>query len=387
VTQSIRRLLPILALTVFCSNLGNGIISPLLPVYAETLGANGFWLGVIFAGTSISSAVLMPFAGRFSDRRGRKLVLSVGIFGLMITSFAYAWADSIASLVAVRFIQGAAMAMVMPISQAYIGDITPPGEEGKWMGIFNATFIAGFGSGPLLGGVVADHFGINTAFYIMGVLNLISFSGVLIFLPEVTERRKSAGQFSIRGITASRITRGVFSYQLGAAANRGIMTTFVPVFAVSAAVGLSTSLIGTILTTSIVINSLLQIPSGNLADRFNRKYMIVLGSLGVALSMVLMPLSNGFWLLLLIMLIGGIFDAVSTPPAMAAIIQEGRKFGMGVSTSVSNMGSGLGMGLAPIIAGFVVDAAGVTSAFYVAAVIVFICTAAFGFFTRRSARF
>ena len=383
VSQTIRSLLPILGLTVFSSNLGNGIIAPLLPLYAEKMGASGVWLGVIFAGVSISSAIFMPFAGRFSDRRGRKLILCTGLCGLTLTSFAYVWADSIASLTIVRFIQGAASAMVLPIAQAYIGDITPQGEEGKWMGIFNATFITGFGSGPLLGGVISDHFGMNTAFYTMGILNLISFLGAAFFLPEIAQRRKTAGQFSFRGITASNITRGIFSYQVGASANRGIMTAFLPVFA-TIFIGLSPSFVGTILTVSIIGNSILQIPSGNLADRLNRRNMIILGSLGVAVSMLLMPLANGFWLVLAFMAIGGIFDACSTPPAMAAIIKEGRKYGMGVATSVSNMGGGLGMGLAPILAGFVVDLVDVKSAFYVAAAIVLLSTVVFSLFTRRS---
>jgi len=383
VSQTIRSLLPILGLTVFSSNLGNGIIAPLLPLYAEKMGASGVWLGIIFAGVSISSAIFMPFAGRFSDRRGRKLILCTGLCGLTLTSFAYVWADSIASLTIVRFIQGAASAMVLPIAQAYIGDITPQGEEGKWMGIFNATFITGFGSGPLLGGVISDHFGMNTAFYTMGILNLISFLGAAFFLPEIAQRRKTAGQFSFRGITASNITRGIFSYQVGASANRGIMTAFLPVFA-TIFIGLSPSFVGTILTVSIIGNSILQIPSGNLADRLNRRNMIILGSLGVAVSMLLMPLANGFWLVLAFMAIGGIFDACSTPPAMAAIIKEGRKYGMGVATSVSNMGGGLGMGLAPILAGFVVDLVDVKSAFYVAAAIVLLSTVVFSLFTRRS---
>lgn len=383
-TQSIRRLLPILALTIFCSNLGNGIIAPLLPVYAETLGANGFWLGVIFSGSSITSAVLMPFIGRLSDRRGRKIILIIGLLGLSATSFAYMWAQSIGSLLAVRLFQGMASAMVAPISQAYIGDITPPGQEGKWMGIFNATFVVGFGTGPLLGGIVAEYFGMDTAFIIMGFLNLASFLSVLVFLPEITDRKKSAGQFSFKDITTSGVTKGVFSFQLGSATNRGIMTTFIPVFAVSVAVGLNTSLIGTVLTITILTNSLLQIPAGAIADRFSRKKLIIIGSLGMILHMLLIPVSNGFWLLTAFLVIGAFFDAASTLPAMAAIVQEGRKHGMGVTTSVSMMGQGLGMGLAPIIAGIIVDATDLRAAFYVAAGITVLSLLGFMLATRKT---
>lgn len=383
--QSIRRLLPVLAMTIFSSNLGNGIIAPILPIYAKEMGASGIWLGIIFAGVAIASAIIMPFAGRFSDRHGRKSVLCVGLFGITITSFAYAWSDTIAALVVVRFAQGAAAAMVMPIAQAYIGDITPEGEEGKWMGIFNATFIIGFGSGPLLGGVVADHFGMDIAFYIMGFLNLVSLLAALVFLPEIAERRMTAGRFSFRAITASHVTRGVFSFQLGVSANRGIMTTFVPVFAV-AFIGLSPSIIGTIMTVAIIGNSLLQVPSGNLADKLNRKYMIYLGILGLALSMVVMPYANSLWLLLAFMIMGSIFDACSTPPAMAAIIQEGRNYGMGVATSIANMGQGLGMGIAPILAGVFVDAFDVRAAFYVSAALGILSMIGFGLFVRRTAK-
>jgi MFS family permease len=84
------------------------------------------------------------------------------------------------------------------------------------------------------------------------------------------------------------------------------------------------------------------------------------------------------------MVIGAIFYACSTPPAMAAIIQEGRKYGMGVATSVSNMGGGLGMGLAPILAGFIVDLLEVKSAFYVSAAIVLISIVVFNQFIRRA---
>lgn len=382
-SQNIRRLLPVLALTIFSSNLGNGIIAPLLPIYAKDLGASGVWLGIIFAGTSIASALLMPFTGRLSDRHGRKLFLAFGIGGLTVTSFAYIWANSVAALTIVRFVQGAAAALVLPIAQAYIGDITPQGQEGKWMGIFNATFIIGFGTGPLLGGVVADHFGMNTAFYIMGFLNLMAFLSTVVFLPEILQRRQSSGRFSLKLITASNITRGVFSYQIGASSIRGIMTTFIPVFAVTMA-GLNSSLIGTILTVTIIANSLLQVPFGNLADKLNRRRMILVGALGTAISMMLVPVADGFWLLLLFLGFGALFDGISSPAAIAAIIQEGRKYGMGVATSVSNMGAGLGMGLAPILAGFFVDIFDVGKAFYVATAIIIVCIGIFSFLTRHS---
>ena len=81
---------------------GIGIIAPLLPIYARDLGATGVWVGVIFAGYAISRTVVLPFVGRLSDRRGRKMVISVGLLIFTITSFTYVLADNVAILFVIR---------------------------------------------------------------------------------------------------------------------------------------------------------------------------------------------------------------------------------------------------------------------------------------------
>ena len=136
--------------------LGIGIIAPLLPIYADNLGATGIWIGIVFAGFSISRAIIMPFIGKLSDQHGRKRFICIGLLLYAITSLGFIWADSVYQLVLVRFLQGAVAAMIVPIAQAYMGDLAPEGEEGKWMGYFNAVFFTGFGLGPLMGGALSE---------------------------------------------------------------------------------------------------------------------------------------------------------------------------------------------------------------------------------------
>ncbi len=64
----IKKIFPILALPIFSSMLGVGIVAPLLPLYAENMGATGSWLGIVFAGFAISLAIFLPIIGRLSDR-------------------------------------------------------------------------------------------------------------------------------------------------------------------------------------------------------------------------------------------------------------------------------------------------------------------------------
>jgi DHA1 family multidrug resistance protein-like MFS transporter len=383
VSHTIKSVFPVLALSIFSSMMGIGIIAPLLPIYAENLGATGVWIGIIFSGYAVSRTILLPFAGRLSDRRGRKIILSIGLFAFAITSFAYVLADNIALLLIIRLLQGASFSFVQPIAQAYIGDIAPEGEEGKWMGLLNAAFFIGWGSGPLIGGVLAEHLGIDSVFYTMGALNMLAFVVVAFFLPEITHReRASVAGASFREVISSSVTRGLFSFNLGVASHRGIVQTFIPIFA-ALTIGLSTSLVGTILTVIVLGASLIQIPAGQLADRFNRRVIVIIGCAGILVSMLIVPQARSFWPLLVFLAIAGIGDAVALPSASALVIEEGRKFGMGMAMAVFNMGMGVGMSIGPILAGLVADYLGVQYAFYFAAAIIFISAVAFSQFTRK----
>lgn len=138
--KMIRKVFPVLALALFPSLLGVGIITPLLPFYSEKLGANDIWIGVIYAIFFISRTIVTPFIGRLADRRGRKLLLTIGLLSSAIISLGYIGALDPTQLTIVRLVHGAAAGMIQPIAQAYVGDLSPKGEEGKWMGYYNTVF-------------------------------------------------------------------------------------------------------------------------------------------------------------------------------------------------------------------------------------------------------
>jgi len=361
----IRKVFPILALSIFSSMLGVGIISPLLPLYAENLGATGIWLGVIFASFSITRALFMPLIGKLSDRWGRKPFVSLGLLVYSIISLGYIWAGSVCQLTLVRLIQGAAAGMIIPISLAYIGDISPRGEEGRWMGYFNAAFFTGFGLGPLMGGALSDHFGMHTAFSVMGGLNFLAFLVTSLLLPE---SRRSGGQnsSSFRGVLESSLFKGLFSFRLSYALGRGIFATFLPIFA-SIYVGLSPTAIGILLAANILLMSMLQICSGRMADRLNQKAMVILGGSISLAYLALIPLAQDFWELLGLCILGGLGGAISLPAASALVVGEGRKLGMGVSMGAFNMAFSIGMAAGPIISGGIADLTSIGSVFYFAA--------------------
>ena len=378
----IKKIFPILALSVFSSMLGAGLIAPLLPLYAEDMGATGIWLGIILGGYHVSRTIFLPIIGRLSDRSGRKLFICVGLLIYAIISLGYIWADNVSQLTLVRLIQGAAAGMIIPIAQAYVGDISPEGEEGRWMGYFNAAFLTGFGVGPLMGGALTDHFGMNVAFSTMGGLNLLAFLIAAVFLPEIRQRKIATSSHpSFIKMSTSGMVKGLFSFRLVDALGRGAFATFLPIFA-AIYIGLSPTLIGVLLATDILLMALLQIHTGSIADRFNRRALVILGSLIKLTFLALIPLMHSFWQLFGLCVLQGLGGAISLPAASALIVEEGRKFGMGSTIAIFTISMSIGMAIGPLLGGVMTDFVSINSVFYFAAGMGLVGTSLFIWFTR-----
>ena len=381
----IKKVFPILAISIFSCMLGSGIVVPLLPLYAESLGATGIWLGAIFAGFSVSRTLFTPVFGRLSDRSGRKRFIGVGLFTYAVISFGFIWADSVLLLVLIRFVHGITSAMILPIAQAYIGDIAPEGEEGRWMGYSNAAFFSGFGFGPLLGGVGTEYLGMDAAFLAMGGLNFLAFFIVVFFLPEISRRKLTAApRPSFREMGKSGTMKGLFSFRLALTFGRSAFSTFLPIFAATV-IGLRPALIGTILAIYMLRAALLGIPSGRLADRYSRRTLVALGGMVSFAYLALVPLSHAFWHLLMLGTLGSLGSAMAMSAATALTVEEGRKFGMGSTIAVFNVALSIGMAAGPLFGGAVVDYTGINSVFYFGALMTVAGAGLFVWFTRSSA--
>ncbi len=361
--------------------LGSGIVVPLLPLYADSLGASGLWLGIIFAGFPISRTLATPFFGRLSDRRGRKLFISIGLLAYGIISFGYIWANTIVLLVLVRFLQGVSGALILPIAQAYVGDISPPGEEGKWMGYANAAFFSGFGFGPLMGGVLAEHLGINAAFISMGSLSLLAFVITAFFLPEISPRQSAPHYPSLIEMSRSSIMGGLFTFRLFLTMGRTTFFTFLPIFA-TFSLALRPSIVGILLTVFSLLTALLGIPSGRIADRVSRRFLIITGCLVSFVFLIGVPLADNFGVLLALVVLGSLGSAIAVPAGSALAVEEGRKYGMGSSIAYYSMAVSIGMVIGPIAGGAIADLTGINSVFYFGAVMTLLGAGLFTWLSR-----
>ena len=358
-----KRIFLVLFLALFVAMLGAGVIAPTIPLYAKTLGATGFGLGLIYSAFSVSRAIFMPLTGKLSDKKGRKVFIITGLTIYTFMSLGYNWSSSVGALVWTRFLHGVGSAMIVPIAMAAIGDISPKGREGSMMGSFNVALFLGFGMGPLLGGIVLDTTGIATVFYLMGGLSFFSLLLVILFMPEKKNQQKTE-RTSIRNfrkIWSHDIFKGLLFFRFTNAVARGTTTAFLPVFA--SRLDVSPSKIGLLVSLNILLTAVLQHFFGRVADRMSRRFLIVAGNLLTAVPLAFTPLADNFHQLLFLGVIIGIGGGMAFPAAVAVATVVGRDHGMGNIMGYFNSAMSYGMILGPVISGLVMDQLGISLVF------------------------
>jgi MFS family permease len=370
----------VLFFSMFGTVTGVGIVVPLLPIYAHNLGASGLYIGLIFGAFSISRTFFLPYFGRQSDKKGRKPFIVAGLFAYTVVSLAFILSNSVESLIALRFLQGIASAMIMPAVQAYVGDITPTGREGFTMGLFNMSMFMGLSIGPLIGGVIRDRFSLDTSFTAMGFLTFLGFMLSFFLLPPTkTERVVNRGiaPLAWKWVLQDKEMAGLFLFRLAYAACIGVIWSFLPVLA-DLEFSLSSSATGILVTIGVFTSGLLHVPMGFMADRVNRKMMVVTGGLIVTYAIFSFDWADTFGDLLLASILFGLGGGISMPALMAlAVLKGGETDGMGSVMGLLAMAHSLGMLAGSLLAGLMMDVSRLRNAFPTGAVMMILCLGMF----------
>lgn len=184
-----RSSLGVVYLTVFIDMLGFGIILPVLPFYAEGLGATGLWLGILLTAYSLAQLVGAAILGRLSDRFGRRPVLLLSLAGSAVSLVLTGFALSLPLLAAARAMAGLFGGSVSA-AQAYIADVTEPKERARYMGFLGAAIGFGFVLGPALGALLSP-FGFGTAAFVAAGLAAANLSFAIFKLHESLDRDRA----------------------------------------------------------------------------------------------------------------------------------------------------------------------------------------------------
>ncbi|MEH6943011.1 MFS transporter [Bacillus sp. JJ722] len=172
-----------LLLNIFIVFVGIGLIIPIMPTFINEMHLTGSIMGYMMAAFSLTQFIMSPFAGKWIDRFGRKIMIVIGLFIFSLSELIFGMGKSVEVLFLSRILGGVSAAFIMPGVMAFMADITTVEERPKSMGYISAAISLGFIIGPGIGGLIAE-FGVRAPFYFAAVISFIVAIISLIVLKE-----------------------------------------------------------------------------------------------------------------------------------------------------------------------------------------------------------
>ena len=183
-----------LIMTIIIDSMGIGLIGPVMPALLKELGNTGVSTAAIWGGLLATSFAFMqfcfgPLLGNLSDSYGRRPVLLVSLFVMVIDYLIMGYATSIWVLFIGRLV-GGVTAATHSTAMAYMADISKNNEKAQNFGLIGAAFGIGFVLGPLLGGVLGE-FSSRAPFFAAAGLAFLNLCLGYFVLPEtITDKNK-----------------------------------------------------------------------------------------------------------------------------------------------------------------------------------------------------
>ena len=171
------------------ASLNMTLVAPALPTIVAELGgiADYSWIPI---SAMLASTIVTPVAGKLSDVYGRKPLYMTGIVVFAVGSALSGMATNFWFLVIARFVQGAGMGFIMPLSQAIIGDIVSPRERGKYQGMMGASFGLASIVGPAAGGFITQHWTWRWLFFVNLPIAVLTLFVIWFYMHVPNEKRK-----------------------------------------------------------------------------------------------------------------------------------------------------------------------------------------------------
>jgi len=320
------------------SMIGFSSVFPFLPLYVKSLGtvtsmSVELCVGLVFSGQAFSMMIASPIWGSLADRWGRKVMVERAMFGGAIIISIMAFVRSAEELVVLRMIQGL-ITGVMGASNALVAGAVPRGKTGYAMGLMQVGMGIGLGLGPVIGGLVADAYGYQAAFFITAALLAIAGVVVMFGVSEQFVSRESADKKRLnffdawQRVLTSHGVRLVYLLRFINQMGRIIFIPILPVFIMSLIdnPGRVNSFTGIVLGASSAATALFSIFLGRVGDRMGHRSIVIICLLCSFIVFFLQSLVSAGWQLLVLQMcygisLGGTVTGISA--LLAGFTQQG----------------------------------------------------------------
>ncbi|PVG81596.1 hypothetical protein DDE18_16455 [Nocardioides gansuensis] len=323
-----------------------GIMLAATPLFTrDVLGAGNAGVGVVVGAFGVTTLLTRPFAGRATDRRGRRGLLVVGAGAMCVLTLAHLLVDSVPALVALRLLLGVAEALFIVAGFAALADLAPPGRSGEALSLNSLALYLGIALGPGLGQILIEAAGFAAAWVAAAALFGVSAVVILALVPETLEEPEDA---TPSALVSRAALWPAFLLFAGVAATGGFLG-----FGVLHAreVGLAAWGLAPLVFGATVVT--LRIAFATLADRTEPMRLAAVALLLDAAGLVVMGAVASPVGVLLGALLLGIGSAFLTPAVFAAVFSRVAPAQRGSAAATTSVLIDLGLSGGPLVVGLV----------------------------------
>ncbi len=332
--------------------------TPLLPIFAASLGAGPGFLGLIVSVSTLTGMILKPFVGVLSDQWGRRGWLIAGTAFFVLMPFVYRFVTTPEQLFAIRIAHGMATAIYGPVTLAYVIELSSR-RRAERLGWFGMARNGGYIVGPAAAGWMLLTVDPVTVFTVIGLVSSLAFLPVLM-LPEArhgaARRSSPLLREAVRSLASGARTPSVWL----AGGMEGVtyaalysIKAFLPLFALSA--GLNAAIVGMFFSVQEAAHMALNPIGGRLGDRLGYLATVPMGMAAAAAALALLTVADGVAPLLGLAVLIGAAQALIFPSTLAlvsgAVGERHVGAGFGLLGTLKNAGKVAG----PILAGLAIN--------------------------------
>jgi MFS family permease len=298
-------------LPAFLFFLGDGALTPIIPLAARDAGASLALAGAVVAARGLGILFFDLPAGRIVGRFGEGVGVIAGsalVVGSLIgwTVSASAW-----SFVAFAFLNGCGQAVWQLARQAYVSDVVPVHIRGRAMSTFGGTIRTAWFIGPLIGALIT-HLGGFHAIYVFDLVMVLAAAAIMLLLVDIGEGRDVVPSDATLLVVARRHSRTLATFGAGASslmALRAARQALIPLWA--AHIGLPASQASIVFAISLGAEVLMFYPGGSIMDRWGRKAVSVPCLVVMGIGLICMALAGTFWELAAIAAVLGVGNGLA----------------------------------------------------------------------------
>lgn len=349
----------VLIAAAFVIAIGFGLITPVLPQYAQSFGVGATASSIVVSAFAFFRLAFAPGGGRLIARFGERPIYLAGLLIVAVSTGATAFAQTYWQVLLFRSVGGIGSTMFTVSAVALIVRLAPPTIRGRVSSAYGSAFLLGGIGGPVMGGLLGG-LGLAIPFLVYAVALLIAAAIVAVLIrPETLQPAADASvkaTFTFRdGLRDNAYRAAMASAFANGWANFGVRNAILPLFA-AAVISDAPWVAGMALAVFAAGNAVGLSFSGRLSDHKGRKPFIIGGLVVSGLATLVTGSAVTLALLILVCVVAG-FGAGTLNPAQQASLADvvGHERNGGPAIAAVQMCSDLGSIIGPILAGVLVD--------------------------------